>query len=379
MRQVLIPLMFAALFFAFLLMSSCNKSESQKENDLDSISDNGSEFLDGDDAVDSADLDDLTEIEETENEIVSDNDNIVEKDDEATDETTDVYDEEFNEDSEEISDASDDGIFTDEDSEVIELTVNFISVVETGSSVDFSGIAKGIHTVKVIRDNKYEFFSGIVTGDSYSFSYSFNTAGDAEISAKGYNSQGTLLKTVKKTITIKDPNPSVPYLENVPYFYQYSNSINPGGSCQNTSMAMVLKYFGANVTPDEISSYYGTSEAQSVSGWKTVFDSEAAYYGLTQRSTSTTTGTLTNLRTLLSDKKPVVVHGYFTSYGHVMLLLGYDGTYYYAHDPAGKWNQIYQGSGYSGTNSTEGKYIKYGKSALEGAVAPDGNVWMHSF
>jgi hypothetical protein len=48
----------------------------------------------------------------------------------------------------------------------------------------------------------------------------------------------------------------------VPYFYQYSNSINPGGSCQNTSIAMLLKYYGAaNLTPDGISSQYGTSQA----------------------------------------------------------------------------------------------------------------------
>lgn len=173
-------------------------------------------------------------------------------------------------------------------------------------------------------------------------------------------------------------NNSLPYIENVPYFYQYNNSNNPGGSCQNTAMAMVLKYYGAtSETPDDISNYYGTSQAQTVSGWQSVFNSEAQYFGLNVRDAGTTTGSITKVRQLLDEGKPVVVHGYFTTYGHVITLVGFDGTYYYANDPAGKWNEVYQGGGYSGYNSTEGNYVKYHKDALEYAIAPDGNVWMH--
>jgi uncharacterized protein YvpB len=65
--------------------------------------------------------------------------------------------------------------------------------------------------------------------------------------------------------------------------------------------------------------------------------------------------------------------------GHVVVVLGYDGSHYYCNDPAGKWNQIYQGSGYSGVNATEGIAIKYTKAAFEAAVSPDGLVWLHEF
>jgi len=369
---------FALLFILFAFIVSCSKENTKSQIDDNNAVTDADEIKDSELTEENDDKNDLHDNEMNDDEIVEDDmsndpdEDVFQQDEEKTDNTDEENDSEFPDD-EEFDEEN------DEDVAEIELTINFISVIETGVSVSFSGIAKGIDNVKVIRDDKWEFYSGKVTDGTYSFTYSFNTAGSAEIFAKGYDLSGKLLKTVKKNITIKNPDPGVPYLENVPYFYQYSNSINPGGSCQNTSMAMVLKYFGAKVTPDEISNYYGTSKAQTVSGWKEVFDSEAKYFGLPQRSTSTDKGTLTNLRTLLTNKKPVVVHGYFTSYGHVVLLLGYDGTYYYAHDPAGKWNQVYQGGGYSGVNSTEGKYIKYGKTALEQAVAPDGNVWMHSF
>jgi hypothetical protein len=82
---------------------------------------------------------------------------------------------------------------------------------------------------------------------------------------------------------------------------------------------------------------------------------------------------------MAASGKPYVVHGYFTPPGHIMVVLGFDGTYYYCNDPAGKWNQLYAGSGYSGVNTTEGIGIKYRKDAFEQAISPDGKVWVHDF
>jgi len=92
---------------------------------------------------------------------------------------------------------------------------------------------------------------------------------------------------------------------NVPYFYQYNNAINPGSSCQNTSMAMILKYYGSTgITPDIISNTYGTSQAQTVSGFNTVCNAEAQSYGLTATCISTSTGTFTALHSLLAQGIP---------------------------------------------------------------------------
>ncbi len=166
-------------------------------------------------------------------------------------------------------------------------------------------------------------------------------------------------------------------IKNIPYFYQMYNKNNPSGSCQNTSIAMVLKYYGANVTPDQISNYYGTSKAQTVSGLQSVFDSEAAYFKLSIRDAGTTKGTFTKLEQQLRAGKPVIAHGYTTGYGHVVVFVGYDDNYYYVNDPYGKWDGRAYSSGYV-KNSTAGKYVKYRKSDVKKAFAPDGYIWMHS-
>ena len=165
----------------------------------------------------------------------------------------------------------------------------------------------------------------------------------------------------------------------VPYFYQYSNSINPGGSCQNTSIAMLLKYYGAtNLTPDWISNQYGTSQAQTVSGFNTVCNSVAQSKGLAANCISTSSGSFQGMNALLAQGKPVVVHGYFTGYGHVMVVTGFTGTHYICNDPAGKWSQVYQG-GYLSSTSTVGNQIQYGKAAFEQAIGPNNTLWYHYY
>jgi len=173
-------------------------------------------------------------------------------------------------------------------------------------------------------------------------------------------------------------NAQTSWVPGVPYFYQYNNTINPGGSCQNTSIAMVIKFYGGvSETPDAISSYYGTSQAQSPAGLKQVFDSEASYFGLTVTDIPHTNGTFSAIHAVLAAGKPVIVHGYFTGYGHVMVITGYNGSVYTCNDPAGKWSQTYAYGGYSQANSTEGISVTYSKSNFENAIGPDGTIWYH--
>ena len=165
---------------------------------------------------------------------------------------------------------------------------------------------------------------------------------------------------------------------NVPYFYQYNNNINPGGSCQNTSIAMLLKYYGASsITPDNIGNTWGTTQAQSVSGFNTVCNSEAQSFGISAVCVSTSTGSFSTINNLLAQGIPVVVHGYFTSYGHVMVILAFTGTEYICNDPAGEWSQQYQYGGYSTTNATEGFQVHYAAAAFLNAIGPDNTVWFH--
>lgn len=159
------------------------------------------------------------------------------------------------------------------------------------------------------------------------------------------------------------------YVEGMPYFHQFSNRINPSGSCQNTCVAMVLKFYGAeDITPDMISAKWGTSVAQSTGGLRQIFDEEAALRGLRVRDGVTEQGTLAELHAALDAGKPVIVHGGFSTVGHLIVLVGYDARYYYAMDPASKWSQIVNG-GFTNTDDADiGRYTRYGRQAVEAAI-----------
>ena len=168
------------------------------------------------------------------------------------------------------------------------------------------------------------------------------------------------------------------YIPDVPYFHQHSNRINPSGSCQNTCIAIVLKYYGADdITPDVISAKWGTHVAQTTGGLEKVFNEEAALRGLTVRDQSTETGLLRELHALLDAGRPVIVHGGFSTVGHLMVLVGYDERFYYAMDPASQWTERLNG-GFTNTNDPHlGRYTRYGRDAVENVIISRGFIRMH--
>ena len=168
------------------------------------------------------------------------------------------------------------------------------------------------------------------------------------------------------------------YIPDVPYFHQHSNRINPSGSCQNTSVAIVLKYYGADdITPDMISAKWGTHVAQTTGGLEKVFNEEAALRGLTVRDQATETGLLRELHALLDAGRPVIVHGGFSSVGHLMVLVGYDERFYYAMDPASQWTERLNGGFIHTDNPHVGRYTRYGRDAVENAIVSRGFIRMH--
>jgi uncharacterized protein YvpB len=51
----------------------------------------------------------------------------------------------------------------------------------------------------------------------------------------------------------------------------------------------------------------------------------------------TQTATIDEVKDWLSHEKPAVIHGYFTRFGHIIVLVGYDSTGFIVHDPYGEW------------------------------------------
>ncbi len=178
-------------------------------------------------------------------------------------------------------------------------------------------------------------------------------------------------------------NQSTGFPLNVPYFYQYNNQYYPGSSCQNTSIAMVLKHYGWQGVPDHITAQYGKDYAQSPAGLADVFNTIASRNGLSKRIVPNTNGSIEGLKRELDAGHPVIIHGYFTRSGHVVVVVGYDSSGYWVNDPAGTWSQGFK-SGYPNAyqESTAGKKIYYRKAAFESAVASDGYsylpLWYHA-
>ena len=147
---------------------------------------------------------------------------------------------------------------------------------------------------------------------------------------------------------------------------------------------MLLNHYGVKITPDEITRRWGKDRAQSPEGLAKVFNDYAKKAGIAERLEPTRAGTVSELRSLAKGGDPVIVHGYFTGYGHVLVATDYDGHQYTVNDPAGTWSQRFQG-GYPrawSESSSAGKSTRYGRSAFEQAVSklPGGGsapLWYH--
>ena len=177
-----------------------------------------------------------------------------------------------------------------------------------------------------------------------------------------------------------DYQPSSP--GGVPYFFQYSNRLYPGSSCQNTSVAMVLAYLGWQGIPDDITSSWGKDYAQSPHNLSSMFNTIARAENLRGTLVTDTNGSLGEFRSKASMGEILIVHGYFTGYGHVLVVTGFDGTDYTVNDPAGIWRGTFRG-GYGWSDPSDGHGIKYPKDSFEAAIGTsDGYsnlpLWYHA-
>ena len=156
----------------------------------------------------------------------------------------------------------------------------------------------------------------------------------------------------------------------VPYYYQYDNLYEPGSTCGLTSAAMVIGQGGVTVSPDTLYRRYGKAQGQSPSGLAALYRAELGY------GEGTTTGTRARIRAQIDAGRPVVIHGYFTRAGHVLVVIGYDDAGWIINDPAGRWAGCC-GCGYPGRTSTNGRAVHYSYEELDSSViGVDGDVWM---
>lgn len=159
----------------------------------------------------------------------------------------------------------------------------------------------------------------------------------------------------------------------VPYRSQLDNLHNPTGACNVTSIAMCLDFLRvprrqkAGQYEDELYQYaidqgYNRHNPQDLV--RIVQD-----YG--GRDHFTSWGTIEGCQNHLAAGNPCVIHGYFTPFGHILVLVGYDSEGFLVHDPYGEWFE----GGYN--NEVSGAYLHYSYELVRRTCIPDGQFWVH--
>lgn len=223
--------------------------------------------------------------------------------------------------------------------------------------VNFVIAASGVATVALDADGWALAAWDPAEGDSTSYSFS-GTGYSRLLTLQGLDADGQVVATDQIEITVAAPFP----LE-VPYYYQMDNAYEPSSTCGITTAAMLVDYWSDGaVSPDSLYLAYGKSQAQSPSGLAQLYEWEGldAEYG--------TGATRAELRAHLDAGRPVAVHGWWTSAGHITLLVGYDDAGWYVHDPAGDWGQGYFNPG------GEAVHYPYG-GGWDEALSTDGDIW----
>lgn len=167
----------------------------------------------------------------------------------------------------------------------------------------------------------------------------------------------------------------------VPYKSQRDNDNNPDGSCNVTSLAMCLEFLGISrqrssdgkQLEDELYEYaldnnfsrhspHDLAQIVQDYGAKDAFDSHA---------------TIDAVKGWLAAGNPAVTHGYFTSFGHIVVLVGYDETGFLVHDPYGEWYSSGYDRNTPGSYDTKGQYLNYSYRLIEETCLTDNQFWVH--
>ncbi len=178
--------------------------------------------------------------------------------------------------------------------------------------------------------------------------------------------------TLDGALLYPKPNPPTVRL-GIPYRSQMDNLNNPTGACNVTSIAMCLDFLRiprrrrTGQFEDELYEY---AIAKGYSRWdpydlaKIVRDYGAQDY-------FTENATIDDVQDWLASGNPAVIHGYFTSFGHIIVAAGYDSEGFFVHDPYGEWFP----GGYDTTVS--GAYLHYSYRLIRSVCMADGDFWVH--
>lgn len=167
---------------------------------------------------------------------------------------------------------------------------------------------------------------------------------------------------------------------NVPYLSQLDNLYEPNGTCNTTSVAMVMQYFGIQGDGSGLQLEDQLTKKCWTEGWDRHSPTDLVklfkWKGIKDKFRSD--ASWPSIRKWLEAKKPCIVHGYFTRSGHIVVIRGYDDAAYdgrgafIVNDPNGEWNAW----GYDhGDGKGNGAFYSY--ALMNRLCSPDGELWCH--
>jgi GH24 family phage-related lysozyme (muramidase) len=165
----------------------------------------------------------------------------------------------------------------------------------------------------------------------------------------------------------------------VPYLSQLNNRENPYGSCNVTCVAMCLKYLGMkdpegmqledylyrkmlDLGKSRHDPYHLKYLIETFPGYKDIFREN---------------GSFADIKSSIDAGNPVIIHGYFTKFGHIIVVRGYDDKGFLVNDPYGEWFS----SGYD--NSRSGERLHYSYNLIARTCSPESaanprHIWYHT-
>lgn len=199
---------------------------------------------------------------------------------------------------------------------------------------------------------------------------------DKDFNFKGFNTWYGFEKHVQVLedgkVIFPKPKPASIRL-NIPYKSQLDNEENPTGSCNVTSLAMCLQFLeakrktGVGQFEDELYRYAEDNGLSRHDPHDLAVIVER--YGC--RDDFRSNATIAQVKEWLTDGKPIVIHGYFTTFGHIVVITGFDSTGFIVHDPYGEWTP------YGYRTDRSGQAVHYSYDMIKSLCIPDGSFWVH--
>ena len=241
----------------------------------------------------------------------------------------------------------------------------------TGQTVTFTSVFQEDVEFVVYRADRWELGTSGDRATNFALEYTFQQGGLRVIVASAFDRDGELIAEDQITIDVQVPGEATTSSAiDMTYYYQYFNRFEPSGTCGLTSAAMLMSNFGSALTPDELYQRYGKAKGQNPAGLADLYRREIGFGEYTYG------GTRAMIKRQLDANRPVVIHGYFTGAGHIIVLAGYDEAGFIAYDPSGEWSRCNR-CGYGGRTPTNGLGVKYTYEELDaGIIGADGDIWM---